>query len=103
MVLERILFIALDCAASEFFDEETQKYEVEKGKFLTGSQLVKYYGDLMTEHPALRSIEDGFHETDYASWKKFTETYGEKIMVVGDDLFTTNKLLVQEGIKRKLG
>ena len=92
------IFIALDCAASEFFDPETQKYEVEKGKFLTGSQLVKYYGDLMTEHPALRSIEDGFHETDYASWKKFTETYGEKIMIVGDDLFTTNKLLVQEGL-----
>lgn len=91
-------FIALDCAASEFFHPKTQKYQVEKGKFLTGSQLVKYYGDLMTEHPALRSIEDGFHETDYASWKKFTETYGEKIMVVGDDLFTTNKLLVQEGL-----
>ena len=98
-VVGRDIFIALDCAASEFYDEATKLYEVEKELFLTGAQLVDYYGVLIEAHPALKSIEDGFHETDYASWKKFTEAYGDKVMVVGDDLFTTNKRLIQEGLE----
>lgn len=95
------VFIALDCAASEFYNEETQEYEIEQGKFLKGSELIKYYGELIKAHPALKSIEDAFHETDYTSWKKFTESYSNEIMIVGDDLFTTNKLLVEEGIREK--
>lgn len=95
------VFIALDCAASEFYDDVSKKYEVEKGIFLTGEQLVKYYGDLMKRHPALKSIEDGFHESDYESWKLFMKLYSEKLMIVGDDLFTTNPKLIQQGLEEK--
>ena len=95
------VFIALDCAASEFYDKRTEKYEVEKGRFLTNSELIEYYGDLMVKHPALKSIEDGFHETDYAAWTQFTEQYGDKIMIVGDDLFTTNPKIIKRGLSAK--
>jgi len=95
------VFIALDCAASEFYDDVANKYEVEKGRFLTGEQLVNYYGDLMKRHPALKSIEDGFHESDYESWKLFMELYSEQLMIVGDDLFTTNPKLIQQGLDEK--
>lgn len=92
------VFIALDCAASEFYDTETKLYEVEKGLLLTGNELIDYYGKLIDKHPALKSIEDGFHESDYESWKQFTKLYSDKIMIVGDDLFTTNKRLVNQGL-----
>lgn len=95
------VFIALDCAASEFYDDVSKKYEVEKGLFLTGEQLVKYYGDLMKRHPALKSIEDGFHESDYESWKLFMELYSDNLMIVGDDLFTTNPKLIKQGLDEK--
>jgi enolase len=93
------IFIALDCAASEFYNVDTGLYEVETNRFLTGDELIAYYGELMTAHPALKSIEDGFHESDYESWKKFTALYSDKIMIVGDDLFTSNKKMIQEGLE----
>jgi len=93
------VFIALDCAASEFYDEVSKKYEVEKDLFLTGGELVKYYGKLIKQHPALKSIEDGFHETDYESWTLFTEMFGKELMIVGDDLFTTNPRLIKQGLE----
>ena len=93
------VFIALDCAASEFYDESTKLYEVEKGTFLTGTELVDYYGKLIENHPALKSIEDGFHEQDYDSWKKFCEKFSDKMMIVGDDLFTTNPRLIKQGLE----
>ena len=95
------VFIALDCAASEFYDKETKKYEVENGRFLTNFELIDYYGDLMTKHPALKSIEDGFHENDYAAWIQFTEKHGNNLMIVGDDLFTTNPKLIKQGLDEK--
>ena len=100
-VVNEDIFIALDCAASEFYNKETGLYEVEKGKMLTGEQLVDYYGDLIQKHPALKSIEDGFDEADYASWILFNKKYGDNIMIVGDDLFTTNKKLIAQGLRDK--
>lgn len=96
------VFMALDCAASEFYNIETKLYEVEKDLFLTSDQLIEYYGDLIDKYPALKSIEDGFHEHDYDAWKKFTRLFGEKIMIVGDDLFTTNSILIEKGLKENL-
>ena len=93
------VFIALDCAASEFYDEETRKYEVEKDLFLTNTELIDYYGKLMEHHPALKSIEDGFHEKDYNAWIQFNQRYGNNIMIVGDDLFTTNPKLIKQGLE----
>ena len=93
------VFMALDCAASEFYNEETKLYEVEKGLLLTSDQLIDYYGGLLKKHPALKSIEDGFHEQDYEAWAKFTQKFGDKIMIVGDDLFTTNSALIKKGLE----
>lgn len=93
------VFIALDCAASEFYDEETKLYEIEKGKFVNSNELIDYYGKLIEHHPALKSIEDGFHETDYEAWKSFTSRYHDKLMIVGDDLFTTNPRLIKQGLE----
>ena len=95
------VFMALDCAASEFYNEETKLYEIEKNLFLTYIDLVDYYDNLIKKHPALRSIEDGFHETDYEAWKLFTFNFSDKIMIVGDDLFTTNKTLIKQGLEEK--
>lgn len=101
------VFMAMDCAASEFYDKYTQKYEVEKNLFLTGKELVKYYCDLIEFFPGLRSIEDPFDESDYESWSEFMEICefmelcDSKIMIVGDDLFTTNKRLIKKGLENK--
>jgi len=95
------VFIALDCAASEFYDDVSKKYEVEKGLFLSGEELVHYYGELIERHPALKSIEDGFHESDYESWKLFMKLHSENLMIVGDDLFTTNPKLIKQGLDDK--
>lgn len=95
------VFMALDCAASEYYNEKTKMYEVEKGMFLTSDQLIEYYSAIMTKHPALKSIEDGFHETDYEAWTKFTALHRDNIMIVGDDLFTTNSALIKRGLDEK--
>jgi enolase len=93
------IFIALDCAASEFYNVDTGYYEVETDLFLNGDELIAYYGKMLEAHPGLKSIEDGFHESDYESWKKFTALYSDKIMIVGDDLFTTNKKIIKQGLE----
>lgn len=95
------VFMALDCAASEYYDEKTKLYEVEKNLFLNSDELISFYSDVLIKHPALKSIEDGFHETDYDAWKKFTSLHTDKIMIVGDDLFTTNKNLICKGLDEK--
>ena len=92
------IFIALDCAASEFYNVDTGYYEVETDLYLNGDELIAYYGKMIEAHPGLKSIEDGFHESDYDSWKKFTALYSDKIMIVGDDLFTTNKKMIKQGL-----
>jgi len=96
------IFLALDCAASEFYSEG--KYEVEKGKFLNNAELVAYYLKLKKDHPALISIEDGLDEKDYEGWTKMTEAFTKEypgLMIVGDDLYTTNTELIQQGIANK--
>jgi len=92
------IFLALDCAASEYYDNESKLYEIEVDKFITSHELVEYYLELISRHPGIRSIEDPFDEKDYEAWKKFTSICDNKIMVVGDDLFTTNPNLVKKGM-----
>jgi len=92
------VFMALDCAASEFYNTDTKLYEVEKDLLLTSDQLIDYYGGLIEKYPALKSIEDGFHEHDYDAWAKMTQKFGDQIMIVGDDLFTTNSALIKKGL-----
>lgn len=95
------VFLALDCAASEFYDETTKLYEIEHDLFLNKTELIEYYENILMKYPALKSIEDAFHETDYDAWAKFTERNADKIMIVGDDLFTSNPILVERGLNEK--
>jgi len=88
--------LALDCASSEFYDSETKKYEITEGNFITSEELLLFYEKLINDHPALCSIEDGFDEKDYEGWKTFTKKLGDKIMIVGDDLYTTNSRLIKK-------
>jgi len=98
------VFLALDCAASEFYDEETKKYQVEKKVSLTSDEMVRYYMKLKKDHPALISIEDGMAEKDYDGWVKLTSTMTAEykdMMIIGDDLYTTNTDLISQGVKNK--
>jgi len=94
------IYIALDCAASEFFDEKTGKYTFDK-KECTRAELVETYKRLSTKYPIL-SIEDGCDENDWEGWKLLTDAVGDKVQLVGDDLFVTNVQRVQMGIEKKV-
>ena len=92
--------IALDVAASELIDEKTKKYVLKgENRELTSAELVDYYADLCSKYPIV-SIEDGLSEDDWDGWKILTEKLGNKIQLVGDDLFVTNASIVAEGIKK---
>jgi len=90
------IFIALDVAATEFYDEKTKKYTID-GKQLSGDQMVDFLADWVANYP-ICSIEDGCSEDDWESWKKLTEKLGNKVQLVGDDLFVTNTDRLQRGI-----
>ena len=95
------VFMGLDAAASEFYDEESKLYEVEVGVKKTGDEMIQYYKDLLERHPAIVSIEDGLHEKDYKTWIKMNKEIGERCQLVGDDLYTTNPKTIQRGLKEK--
>jgi enolase len=93
------IFVALDPAASEFFDAEQNAYVFKKsdGSKRTAEELVDYYETLSRRFPII-SIEDGCAENDWDGWKKLTERLGKKIQLVGDDLFVTNVEFLRKGI-----
>ena len=91
------VFIAVDCAATEFYDGEN--YTINKKK-VTKDELINYYVELVNKYP-IKSIEDAFAEDDIESIKKLTELIGDKIMLVGDDYFVTNIEYLQKGITEK--
>ncbi len=91
--------IALDAAASEFYDEKTNTYFLEgEGVRKTAEELVAYYEMLCDKYPII-SIEDGFNEDDWDGWKMMTDKLGDKIQIVGDDLFVTNTKRLKRGIE----
>ena len=92
--------LALDCAASEFYKEGQYALKGE-GKNFTAKEFVAYLADLTDRYPIV-SIEDGLDESDWQGWKVLTETLGQKIQLVGDDLFVTNTNILQEGIEKKV-
>jgi enolase len=92
------IFLALDCAATEYY--KNGKYEmVGEGKSLTSEENVDYLAQLATDYPII-SIEDGMSEDDWDGWKALTDRIGNKVQLVGDDLFVTNPKRLAEGIKR---
>jgi enolase len=90
--------LALDPAASEFFDEKTKKYTFDK-KQISGEQLVEIWETFTKKYPIV-SIEDGFAQDDWDSWKKVTDRIGKRVQLVGDDLFVTNPKRLAMGIEK---
>ena len=93
--------IALDPAASEFYDSETGTYKLQReGKDLSGEEMVGFWKSWVEKYPIV-SIEDGLAEDDWETWSQMTEELGDKIQIVGDDLLVTNPIRVQRGIEEK--
>ena len=91
--------LALDCAASEFYKDGKYKLS-EEGEY-DSAGFADYLADLVSKHPII-SIEDGLDESDWAGWKILTDKIGDKIQLVGDDLFVTNTKILKEGIDKKI-
>jgi enolase len=93
------VFIAMDAAASEFWNEEEKIYHFHKssGEKLTSDQMIAYWKEWSDNYPIV-SIEDGLHEDDWDTWVKLNKAIGGKVQIVGDDLFVTNSKRLQKGI-----
>jgi enolase len=97
--LGKDIALALDVAASEFYVKEKKSYVFKKstGAVLSGDEIVAFYKELTEKYPII-SIEDGCAENDWVTWKKLTEALGDKVQLVGDDLFVTNTEFLKKGI-----
>jgi enolase len=93
--------LALDCAASEFYRDGVYDLAGE-GKKFSSDEFTDYLADLAARHPII-SIEDGMDESDWAGWKTLTTKIGERVQLVGDDLFVTNTGILREGIEKGVG
>ena len=98
------IFIAMDAAASEYYDADKKLYVFKKSskQQFTSEQMVDFWADWVKKYPVV-SIEDGMAEDDWAGWKKLTEKIGDKCQLVGDDLFVTNVKRLQQGIDQSIG
>jgi len=96
------VMLALDVAATELYNSETKIYSLEgEGRKLTQAEMVDYYVDLVNKYPII-SIEDGMNEEDWEGWKMLTDKLGDRIQLVGDDLFVTNTERLKKGIDLKV-
>ena len=98
--LGKNIHLALDVAASEFYVKEKNRYVFKKsdGRVLTGDEMVEFYRQLTSKYPIV-SIEDGCAEGDWTTWKKLTDAIGDRVQLVGDDLFVTNTQFLKKGIE----
>jgi enolase len=98
------IFLALDVASSEFYDAKSGNYVFKKstGQKLSGEELVDFYAKLTSNYPIV-SIEDGCAENDWKNWKLLTDKLGDKVQLVGDDLFVTNVKFLRRGIDEGVG
>ncbi len=93
---------ALDVAASEFYNSKINMYEFSDNTKLTTDEMIDYYADLINKYPIV-SIEDPLEENDFEGFSKLTSKIGDRVQLVGDDFFVTNKKLLQKGIDMKCG
>ena len=95
------IFLGMDVASSEFYDAETKTYKLVKSGqgTKTSDEMIAWYKEMIETYPII-TIEDGLAESDWEGWEKLTKELGDKIQLVGDDLFVTNKTFLTEGIKR---
>ncbi len=93
--------LAMDVAASEFYDVDAKVYRFKKstGQVLSSDEMIDYYENLVNKYPIV-SIEDGLGERDWDGWKRLTDRLGKRIQIVGDDLFVTNPAILKEGIEK---
>ena len=96
--------LAMDVAASEFYDVDKKVYVFKKstGETKTSDEMIDYYEALLSKYPIV-SIEDGLGERDWDGWKRLTDRLGKKVQIVGDDLFVTNPAILKEGIEKGIG
>ncbi len=96
------MVIAMDAAASEFYNEQDKMYQFHKssGDRLSSSEMVSFWKDWCDKYPIF-SIEDGLHEDDWDAWAELTKTLGQQVQLVGDDLFVTNTQRLQKGIDQQ--
>lgn len=95
--------LALDVAASEMYNAESKKYNLKgENKELSTLELIEFYEDLVEKYP-IKSIEDGLYEDDWEGWKALTDKLGQKVQLVGDDLFVTNTERLSKGIELGVG
>ena len=97
-VLGKDVYLAMDVAASEFYEDGVYNFE---GKKMSSDEMMDFYTSIIDKYSII-SIEDGLSEDDYAGWTELTKRLGNKIQLVGDDLFVTNKELLQKGIELKM-
>jgi len=91
----RDIYLAIDAAASSFFQQGKYLFE---GKKVNSDAMIRYYESMVAKYP-ICSIEDGLAENDWSGWKKMTAKLGNKIQIVGDDVFVTNPAIIAQGIK----
>ncbi len=96
------IVLALDVASSEFVTEDGKYHLASENRTLTSEELVEYYADLCEKYPIV-SIEDGLSEDDWDGWKLLTEKLGNRVQLVGDDLFVTNASILNLGIQKGVG
>jgi len=94
------IYLCLDPASTEIFEDGVTYNLKKEGRRLSGTEMVDFYADWVTKYPIL-SIEDGLAEDDWKSWKLMTEKLGDKIQIVGDDLFVTNTERIKRGLRDK--
>ena len=97
-VLGKDVYLAMDAAASEFYEDGIYNFE---GKKMSSDEMIDFYTSIIDKYSII-SIEDGLSEDDYDGWVEFTKRPGNKVQLVGDDLFVTNKELLQKGIELKM-
>tara|TARA_R110001592_G_scaffold243783_1_gene504963 strand:+ start:203068 stop:204348 length:1281 start_codon:yes stop_codon:yes gene_type:complete len=93
------VYIAMDAAASEFYHSDDKMYHFSDGAKRSSDEMVSYWSEWVEKYPII-SIEDGLHEDDWAGWTKLNAAIGDKVQLVGDDLFVTNVERVQQGIEQ---
>lgn len=96
--LGKDIMFSLDCAASEFYDSSSGMYQIEKNKWFNRDDAIEYYINLAKEYPIL-SIEDPFDENDFNSWIDLRNKISKNVLIVGDDLYTTNPDYVKKGLE----
>jgi enolase len=95
--------INLDPAASEFFDQGKYVFHKSDGADKSSAEMIQMWSDWLKRYPEIYSLEDGLAEDDWEGWKELTRQLGDKVQLVGDDIFVTNPVIFEKGIRERVG